>query len=542
MDTTSAGKRAAGVYPVSAASWFLHWDEVGVFDINSTALGTPPLELMLAAGKHLANIAASGVDGSPDGVEIWLLCGPGNNGGDGYVAAKVLAEGGFNIRILASHTSQKTSLAQAARDNATEPGIPIHIWLGKDWDTQPPSVTGDGATSVGILIDALLGVGPGGAGAASQPRGAVGEVLIWTASHFARGAPKVLACDLPTGFGSNLQLRAGLTVTFHEEKLGMRDSDGNYHLGLGQVVIAPLPFPSGITDVGIGDVMRYPRLNSEARKGDRGRVLVVGGGPYHGAPILAGLAAARMGADLIHVAMPTAALKRVKWPVDLIPEEIPDEEFLTGESVSGLVERMTTGRGVQALVIGPGSGRAEETLRAMRSLLTAAAEHGVPCVIDADAIYSLPRGEWPTGVIGVATPHGVEREGWLGEDDPAEIIAQAAESAQPSKWDLYSESAENAVIITTGVSDEIVGLGGRSSLASGGNPRMAVAGTGDLLAGSIGGLMACGMSPWAASRLACYLLREAGRVAGEQLGPGMVASDLPQYLAGALATALLIRD
>lgn len=542
MDTTSAGKKAAGDYPVSDASWFLHWDEVGVFDINSTALGVPPLKLMLAAGKHVANIAASGIDGSTDGVEIWILCGPGNNGGDGFVAAKVLSEGGFNIRILASHASQKTSLAQAAREHALESGIPIHIWIGKGWDSEPPGITGEGAVTVAMLIDALLGVGPGGVGEASRPRGAVGEVLIWAAGHFAGGAPKVLACDLPTGFGSNLQLRAGLTVTFHEEKLGMRDSDGNYHLGLGQVIIAPLPFPTGITDVGIGDVMRYPLLDPGARKGDRGRVLVVGGGPYHGAPIMAGLAAARMGADLIHVAMPTKARKRVKWPVDLIPEEISDEQYLTAASVSTLVERMTTGRGVQSLVIGPGLGRAEETLSAIRSLLMAAAEYGIHCVIDADAIYSLPPGEWPTGVIGVATPHAMEREGWLSESEPVEIFAQEAESSQPRKWDFFSESAENVAIITTGNADEIVGLGGRICSARGGNPRMAMGGTGDLLAGSIGGLMACGMSPWAASRLACYLLREAGKVAGEQLGPGMVASDLPQYMAGALATALLIRD
>ena len=70
---------------------------------------------------------------------------------------------------------------------------------------------------------------------------------------------------------------------------------------------------------------------------------------------------------------------------------------------------------------------------------------------------------------------------------------------------------------------------------------MAMGGTGDLLAGAIGGLLAIGMSPWAASRLACYLMREAGKVAGQQLGPGLVSSDLPQYLAGALATALLIQ-
>ncbi len=521
------------------SSWPLHWDEVSVFDVNSAALGQPPLNLMLAAGKHLANISASGVDDSrKSNDEIWILCGSGNNGGDGFVAAKVLADGDYNVRILASHKVQKTDLSNAARLHAKESEIPIHVWGDGDWDCTPEVESSSG--KVAVLVDALLGVGQGG-GENSLPRGSIAEVLIWTAEHFSTGAPRVLACDLPTGWGSQLQLRAGLTLTFHEEKLGMRDVNGEYHRGLGQVIGAPLPFPDEIENVGIGDSMRYPKLETGAQKGDRGRVLVIGGGPYHGAPILAGMAAARMGADLVHVAMPEKARERANWPPDIIPEEIPDRAVLTQDSIAQISQRMSSGRGVQAMVIGTGLGREESTLSAVRDLLNIAAEKCIPCVIDADAIYALEQDKWPDNIIGVATPHATEFSAWLGNSKPDEVLAKAAESVLPVPWDIHSNDAENAVIITTGAEDTLIGLQGRSCKASGGNPRMAMGGTGDLLAGAIGGLLAIGMSPWAASRLACYLMREAGKVAGQQLGPGLVSSDLPQYLAGALATALLIQ-
>ena len=524
-------------YLVSDASWPIHWKEVAVFDFNSAALGKPPFELMIAAGKHLANMVASTIEESmKSNSEVWILCGPGNNGGDGYVAAKVLSDEGYKIRILSTHQKQKTELSQAARDHSLESDeLAIHVWENNAWDIEPPEVA---SINVAMIVDAMLGVGSGGSGEANTPRGAVKDVLLWTAKHFSSGAPRVLACDVPTGFGSKLQLRAGRTLTFHEEKIGMRNSDGEFNDGLGDVIVAPLPFPAGFSDVGIGDATRYPRLEKGAIKGDRGRVLIVGGGPYHGAPILAGLGAARMGCDLVHIAMPSISQSKVEWPPDLIPEKIPDDEYFTEDSVHVLADRITSGRGVQAMVIGPGLGRNEKTISAVKKMLEIAVSHSVPCVVDADAIYALPQGKWYENLIGVATPHESEKDFWLGNITPSEAISESTGKT----WNTWSEDAENVVIVTTGAVDHLVGIGGRECNASGGNPRMAMGGTGDLLAGAIGGLLATGMSPWAASRLACYIMRESGNVANSQLGPGLVASDLPQYMAGALATALLIQD
>ena len=102
-------------------------------------------------------------------------------------------------------------------------------------------------------------------------------------------------------------------------------------------------------------------------KGDRGRVLIVGGGLYHGAPILAGMAAARMGVDLVHVAMPSQAAARAKWPSELIQEKMTDYEYIS--DISALVKRCMTGRGVQAMVIGPGMGDNSASLEAVKMLI-----------------------------------------------------------------------------------------------------------------------------------------------------------------------------
>ena len=160
---------------------------------------------------------------------------------------------------------------------------------------------------------------------------------------------------------------------------------------IGSLRVAPLPWPDEVLDCGPGDALRYPPLDPDARKGDRGRLLIVGGGPYHGAPILSGDAAARSGCDLVHVAMPSEARSRAEWPPHLIPESIPDEVSLTIDSVEHLLGRILSGRGVQAMVIGPGLGRGEGVAKAVERVIEVAVEESVPVDIDADANSVHPK-------------------------------------------------------------------------------------------------------------------------------------------------------
>ena len=491
------------------ANWAMHPAEVEVFDANARHLDVSIQDLMQAAGQALTAETIRIVEASeaPEHREIWILCGPGNNGGDGFAAALSLHESGHSVRLIASHVTQKGESAESFRNACREASLPIDVWPMVPLESKPRAI-----------IDSLLGAGAVG----SVPRGDVSELLEWTRPYSA--SVNVIACDLPTGFGTDAVLSATSTVTFHAEKIGMRDATGTIIPTIGHLRVAPLPWPDEVLDCGPGDALRYPPLDPDARKGDRGRLLIVGGGPYHGAPILAGDAAARSGCDLVHVAMPSEARSRAEWPPHLIPESIPDEVSLTLDSVEHLLGRVLSGRGVQAMVIGPGLGRGEEVSKAVERLIEVAVEESVPVVIDADAISVLPKGRWPAGMVGIITPHSREAEEWIGSE-PAAIRNELDQADDP----------EARVVLLTGPVDRLFGPQSRGALGTGGNPRMAVGGTGDLLAGICGGLLAQGMAPWPAARLASALLREAGNATALERGPGLVASDVPPHIASTLA-------
>ncbi len=458
------------------ARWELRWPEVAVLDGNAAALGIEEASLMDSAGKALAATALEMTDGA-----VLVLCGPGNNGGDGFVAARYLREWGVEVSVLASHASARTDVC---------------VW--------PERPSGEWA----LVVDCLLGAGASGPG--YSLRGQIKDIVAWAAGL---GLP-VLACDIPTGLGGPDALQADATITFHSMKQGLGSPDS------GDITVVPLPWPAEVEDCGPGDATRYPTLDASARKGDRGRLWVIGGGPYHGAPLLAGMAAARSGCDLVHVAMPSVAAGRAEWPTTLIPEELPDEDKLTGSSLEHIAIAFEA-RPPQALVIGPGLGRDEATMQAVSALFEQASQKGIPAVIDADAINALPEGAWPTGLQGVATPHAKEAERWLAGASPVEALADC--------------TGESVTIVVTGPEDTLTGPEGRFCRATGGHSRMAVGGTGDLLAGTIGGLLAQGMSAWPAARLGCALLREAGTRAAEKTGPGLLAEDVPVEIARVLA-------
>ncbi|PXF25138.1 MAG: NAD(P)H-hydrate epimerase [Methanobacteriota archaeon] len=302
------------------ARWELRWPEVAVLDGNAAALGIEEASLMDSAGKSLAATALEMTDGA-----VLVLCGPGNNGGDGFVAARYLREWGVEVSVLASHASARTDVC---------------VW--------PERPSGEWA----LVVDCLLGAGASGPG--YSLRGQIKDIAAWAAGL---GLP-VLACDIPTGLGGPDALQADATITFHSMKQGLGSPDS------GDITVVPLPWPAEVEDCGPGDATRYPTLDASARKGDRGRLWVIGGGPYHGAPLLAGMAAARSGCDLVHVAMPSVAAGRAEWPTTLIPEELPDEDKLTGSSLEHIAIAFEA-RPPQALVIGPGLGRDEATMQAV---------------------------------------------------------------------------------------------------------------------------------------------------------------------------------
>ena len=176
--------------------WTMHWDEVSVFDGNAVSLGVEEIDLMRAAGESLAREASAMTAGM-----VLFLCGPGNNGGDGFVAACSESLSGRSV-VVASRPESNTDASSHARSIAEEsPGV--HVWPSRpdgSWD---------------LIVDCMLGAGGGGPG--SPLRGPISEMSDWARSL---GAP-VLACDIPTGLGGPDCLRASRTLTFHSTKSGM---------------------------------------------------------------------------------------------------------------------------------------------------------------------------------------------------------------------------------------------------------------------------------------------------------------------------------
>jgi NAD(P)H-hydrate epimerase len=325
----------------------------------------------------------------------------------------------------------------------------------------------------------------------------------------------VVAVDVPsgvdadTGESEGTAVEADHVVTFHDRKPGLESVTAD-------VTVADIGIPTAAERiVERGDLLRLSR-DPTAHKGDFGRVLVVGGGPYTGAPALSAQAALRSGADLAYVACPETVAGEVQgYSEDLIVEPLSGDR-LQPTHVPELTELADR---IDSVVIGPGLGDAEETLDAVASFLS---DFEGTAVVDADALQVVPEVE--TAATLVCTPHqGELREmGGRSDDDPdrrAELVSAFA--------------AELGVTLLVKGAHDIVSDGEWTRHNRTGNPGMTVGGTGDVLAGATGA-MACVLDPVPAASVGAYVNGRAGDIAVEEHGYGLIASDLLGTLPRAL--------
>lgn len=453
--------------------------------------GVPQDDLMARAALGLARVTAAVAGEGP----IRIVAGKGNNGGDGRVAARLLAEDGHEVDVI----------------DGTEP-------------FDPGGLEGSGA-----VVDALLGTGFEGA-----PRE---QVAFAIAAINAQDAP-VVACDVPSGVNAStgevetLAVRASATATFHGSKVGLHVAPGKEHAGRVEVVEigiprgAPEPAAAGLISERVLDL--YPRRSRSGSKFDSGVVVVVGGSAgLTGAPTMAARSAQRAGAGYVQVAVP----QPVQQAVDLrlleqMSRGLPDEDgFHTPEGV-GDVEEMAERAG--AVVLGPGLGRAEGAQEFARGVAVAVE---APLLVDADGLNAhagrlelFSEREAPT----VLTPHEAEL-GRLLELEPDEIAAHRVAYAR--------EAAElsGAVVLLKGDDTIVARPDGPLAISPGGTPALATAGTGDVLSGLIGALLAKRMDPFDAACLGALAHVLAARAASERLGAdhvmaGDVIDALPQGL------------
>ncbi len=453
--------------------------------------GVPQDDLMERAALGLARVTAAVARDGP----IRVVAGKGNNGGDGRVAARLLADDGHEVEVI----------------DGTEA-------------FDPDRLSGSGA-----VVDALLGTGFEG-----EPREPVASA-IWAINR--QDAP-VVAADVPSGVNASTgeieaeAVRAVATATFHGSKIGLHVEPGKSHAGRVEVVEIgiprgfPAPVAAGLISERVLDL--FPRRKRTGSKFDSGVVVVVGGAVgLTGAPTMAARSAARAGAGYVQVAVPEPVQQAVDQRLlEQMTRGLPDDDgFHTPQGIPD-VEEMAERAG--AVVLGPGLGRAEGAQELARGVAVAVE---APLLVDADGLNAhagrlelFREREAPT----VLTPHEAEL-GRLLETDTDEIAAHRVEHVR--------EAAElsGAVVLLKGDDTIVAAPGGPLAISPGGTPALATAGTGDVLSGLIGALLAKRVDPFTAAAMGALAHSLAARHAAAQLGAdhvmaGDVIDSLPYGL------------
>jgi ADP-dependent NAD(P)H-hydrate dehydratase / NAD(P)H-hydrate epimerase len=462
--------------------------EMARADAAAMAGGVSGTALMEAAGRAVARAAR----GRFRPCRTLVLAGPGNNGGDGYVAARLLERAGWPVAVAALAPPRPGGDATAAAAEWRGPTVPF----------SPAE-----ARRAELVVDAVFG-----AGLARDLDGGAAETLV------AANAP-VLAVDVPSGVDGETGAvrgfapRAALTVTFFRRKPGHLLLPGRELCG--EVLLADIGLPASVLPAirprafhNRPGLWSLPVLAAGGHKYTRGHLTIVGGGAMTGAVRLAAGAAHRAGAGLVTVAAPDAAAAATYRAGD--PATIVSEE-----TVAALLE---DGRRAVWL-LGPGLPPSPETRGALRRVIDA----GRAAVADAGALLACA--DTPEALSGAAvlTPHAGEFArvfGPVGGDKPGAARAAAARTG--------------AVVLLKGADTVVAAPDGRVAINDNAPPSLAIGGTGDVLAGVIAALLCQGMEPFEAAAAGAWLHGEAAQLRRE---PGLVPVDLINLLPGALAHA-----
>ena len=481
--------------------------EMAEADRLAIAGGIAGIDLMENAGRAVADAASRASQGANIGRRVAIVAGPGNNGGDGFVAARRLAERGFSVRVCFAGDRKrlKGDAALAAKR-----------WNGPVEEAAPGSLT-----DCDIVIDALFGAG--------LDRAIEGLPRAMIEAMNAAGVP-VIAVDLPSGVNGTtgavmgVAVKASRTVTFFRRKTGHMLLPGRLHCGAVEVADIGIPAsvlytikPSAFANCPELWGRSFPRLQEDGHKYSRGHAVVVSGGlPATGAGRLAARGALRAGAGLVTIASPREALAiNAEATLAIMVRPV--------DGAAELAEFLADKRR-NAVVLGPGGGVGQ----AMRDQVQAALASVAAVALDADALTSFA--EAPAELIKVIakragrdvvlTPH----EGEFGRlfksiTNDSNVHAKLEKSRAAARY-------SGAVLLLKGADTVVAAPDGRASIADNAPPYLATAGSGDVLAGMIGGLLAQGMPAFEAASAAVWLHGEAA----SEFGPGLIAEDLSEAL------------
>jgi len=513
--------------------------EMALADRLTIASGIPGATLMERAGAAVAK-AASWMLATrhPHNSRIAVFCGPGNNGGDGFVAARYLKADGFRVSLglLCPRESLTGDAAGAAQG----------------WSDALLRFADVPLEEADLAIVAIFG-----AGLSRDVDGSARDAILRLNEWTRRTRKPIIAVDIPSGIdGSTGEVRgaaveAAQTVTFFRLKPGHLLLPGYMHSGEISLVDIGIP-DSVLTEIAPKTFanapsvwsQHFPRPRIDGHKYNRGHALVLSGSLAHtGAARLAARGALRIGAGLVTVATPKDALPAHAAALTAIMTRVCD-------SVEDLVELLADRR-KNAIVMGPGMGVGAKTRAMVLAALQSGADSPKPqraVVLDADALTSfagesthLAEAVKSSNKLVVLTPHDGEfaqlfaaKEGEL-RDHP-----HIAQLASPSKLARARAGAAlmGAILVLKGADTVVADPQGRATIGHGAPPWLATAGSGDVLAGMIGGLLAQSMPGFEAASAAVWLHAAAAR----EFGPGLISEDIPEYLPPVLRRLLDSRD
>jgi NAD(P)H-hydrate epimerase len=495
-------------------------------------IGLPGPVLMENAGRAVSDLI---LERFPHARRIVVLCGKGNNGGDGFVVARRLRSAGAEALLLGRRDDVRGDARTHLEACQRSGGRVLEVADAGEWEAVRERVA-----AADVLVDALLGTG-----LRAGPSGLAARGIAELVQRAQAGVP-VVAVDIPSGVradGGTVEgptVRATLTVTFAAPKPGHvlpPDSECTGELVIADIGIAPETLaavgPTLFLLESEDAAAAFPPRAGGAHKGSFGHVLVVAGSVGKtGAAALAATGALRAGAGLVTVATPASCLGMVAAArAEIMTEPLPETPS-GGVSEEALGRVLTLADARDAVVLGPGLGQDGSTGVFVRDLVRRCPS---PLLVDADGLNllaSAPEAEGASALRSrsaatVLTPHPGEMARLTGEE-----ISEIQRHRPQAARGLARESG--AVVVLKGQRTVVADPGGRAAVNPAGNPGMGTAGTGDVLAGVVGALLAR-HEAWAAATAGVYVHGRAGDLAAETSGEeGLVAGDLVESLPRAI--------